>query len=118
VLARRQPTRRRPRARPRRSFRPRRPAEVCEPSPRPHPATLPEPAYPEHDDVLRISTNGFAHLCRKQFYLSAALAGQLIGIREERDGRWLVTFMKLDLGYLSTNDKFVQLNASNPPEAN
>ena len=94
-----------------------RPAEVYEPSPRPYPATLPEPAYPEHDDVLRVSSNGFAHLCRKKFYLSAALASQLVGVREERDGRWLVTLMHLDLGYLSTDNKFVQLNASNPPEA-
>ena len=38
---------------------------------------------------------------RKQFYLSTALAYQYVGVREEDDGRWLVTFMNLDLGHLS-----------------
>jgi hypothetical protein len=35
---------------------------------------------------------------RRQVHLTKALAGQLIGIREERDDRWLVTFMTIDLG--------------------
>jgi transposase InsO family protein len=94
-----------------------RPAEVYEPSPRACPAQLPEPDYPEHDDVLRINRDGYLYFFRKQFYFAAALAGQHVGIREERDGRWLVTFMHLDLGYLGTDHKFVPLDASTPPEA-
>jgi len=95
-----------------------RPAEIYEPSPRPYLATLPEPTYPEHDDVLHVDRNGYMYFCGKQFYFAAALASQYVGIREERDGRWLVTFMQLDLGYLSTDRTFVPLDASTPPEAN
>ena len=35
-------------------------------------------------------------------YISSALVGQLVGIREEDDERWLFTFMDLDLGHLDT----------------
>lgn len=95
-----------------------RPAEVYERSPRPYPATLPEPSYPEHDDVLRVSRDGTVYFKRRQVYFAAALAGQHIGIREEPDGRWLVTFMDLDLGFFSTDCRFVPTDASTPPEAN
>lgn len=94
-----------------------RPAEVYERSHRPYPATLPEPTYPDHDDVLRVNRDGFVRLGRRQSYLAAALAGQHVGIREERDGRWLVTFMDLDLGHFGNNNKLTPLPSSIPPEA-
>jgi hypothetical protein len=37
---------------------------------------------------------------RHKVFLSTALASQPVGLREENDGRWLVTFMNLDLGHL------------------
>lgn len=37
--------------------------------------------------------------------------------RARRARRWLVTFMNLDLGHISTNDRFVPVDASIPPEA-
>lgn len=76
------------------------PAQLFEPSPRKLPSVLPEPIYPQHDDVVAIGRNGNIHFGRKNIYLSAALAFQYVGIREEDDGRWLVTFMNLDLGHL------------------
>jgi hypothetical protein len=39
----------------------------------------------------------------RQLYISAALAFQYVGLREEDDGRWLVTFMSVNLGHLATN---------------
>jgi hypothetical protein len=33
----------------------------------------------------------------------AALAFQYVGLREQTDGRWLVTFMNLDLGTITNN---------------
>jgi putative transposase len=74
-----------------------RPADAYTPSKRQHPAFLPDPEYPTHDDVLRVSRLGLIHLPgRRQVHLRHAR--QLVGIREERDDRWLVTFMAIDLG--------------------
>ena len=78
-----------------------RPAQIYKPSPRKLPAVLPDPDYPQHDDILQVSRIGHVYFRRKQVYVSSALAFQYVGIREEEDGRWLVSFMNLDLGHLS-----------------
>jgi hypothetical protein len=80
-----------------------RPAQVYKPSPRKLPSTLPEPDYPEHDDVVPVSRIGHIYFRRRQVYISTALAFQYVGLREEPDGRWLVTFMTLNLGHLGHN---------------
>lgn len=80
-----------------------RPAQVYKPSPRKLPSTLPEPDYPEHDDIVPVSRIGHVYFRRRQIYVSAALAFQYVGLREEPDGRWLVTFMRLNLGHLTTS---------------
>ena len=41
------------------------------------------------------------------------LAGEDVGIREEVDGRWLVTFCDLDLGHFASK-KFVGIDHSVP----
>jgi len=76
-----------------------RPAQVYKPSERPLPAPLPELTYPLHDDVLEVSRGGHIRLPRgRHCFLSYALAGQPVGLREQPDGRWLVTFVAFDLG--------------------
>ncbi len=78
-----------------------RPAELYVPSTRKHPEYLPEPDYSTYDDVLYVGPKGLIHLPgRRQVHLTAALANQPVGIREEGDDRWLVSFMHLDLGYI------------------
>jgi transposase InsO family protein len=82
------------------------PGSVYRPSSRPYPATLPEPQYPLHDDVVVVDRNGRLSLTRGQsYFLARALAHQPVGVREEADGRWLVTFMKLDLGHVNLRTK-------------
>jgi len=50
--------------------------------------------------------------------LTKALAGQLVGIREESDDRWLVSFMHLDLGYVEPHcNRFTSITLSCPPAA-
>jgi len=78
-----------------------RPAQLYRRSPRKLPNTLVEPSYPQHDDVIAVARSGNIYFRRKQIYISSALAFQYLGIREEHDGRWLVTFMNLDLGHVS-----------------
>lgn len=86
------------------------PAAVYSKSTRPHPETLPEPEYPLHDDTVEIDRKGRLYVCKgRQPYVAAALANQLVGIREEDDGRWLVTFLNLDLGYIETNGRFTAI---------
>ncbi len=76
-----------------------RPAQVYKPSPRKLPAVLPEVQYPQHDDVTVVDKAGYICFRRRRSYLSTALAYQAVGLREELDGRWLVTFARLDLGH-------------------
>jgi transposase InsO family protein len=89
------------------------PAEVHQPSTRQYPDPLPELAYPLHDDVLLVSRSGHVRLPRcRTVFLSNALAEQLVGLREGVDGRWLVTFVNLDLGFYDPRDgAFEPLNS-------
>jgi transposase InsO family protein len=96
------------RERPHESLDMRRPAQLYKPSPRKLPKLLREPDYPAHDDIVAVASNGNICFRRKHIYLSAALAFQHVGLREEDDGRWLVTFMNLDLGHLRS-DGFASL---------
>lgn len=79
-----------------------RPAQVYKPSRRKLPTNLPDPEYPAHDDVIHVHRCGSLFFRKRKIFLSAALASQPVGLREERDGRWLVTFMNLDLGHLDS----------------
>jgi transposase InsO family protein len=92
-----------------------RPAEVYKPSTRPYPDALPEPDYSSHDDVVHVSSSGSVWLYRRKgVYLGAALAGQPVGVREEADGRWLVTFMHVDLGHIELNNTFTPTQPTPP----
>ena len=77
------------------------PGDVYAPSSRPYPSVIPEPAYPLHDDVRRVSSGGHVRFGRRgtACFLSNALAGLLVGLREEDQDVWLVTFVDLDLGH-------------------
>jgi transposase InsO family protein len=93
------------RVRPHEALAMQRPADRYRPSPRRYDG-LPEPEYPLHDDVRRVSQGALIKMpdgvpC----YLTHALEGQLVGIREVADGRWLIAFADLDLGYYDERDK-------------
>jgi len=105
-------------ARPHEALDMKRPAEVYIPSSRPLPPKLPEPTYHAVDDVLRANRSGQIYIAGiGKVGLSTALAGELVGIREQRDGRWLVTFCDLDLGYAGpARGSFDPITSSTPPE--
>jgi len=96
-----------------------RPADLYAPSHRPWPAKVPEPSYPTFDDVLRVNRGGQIYVAGVgQVVLSAALAGEHVGVREDRDGRWLVNFCGVDLGHAGPRRRtFIPMNSSTPPEA-
>jgi transposase InsO family protein len=92
------------------------PANVYHPSTRSFSGVLPEPDYPTHDDVVVVASGGHVRVGRHYFFLSAALADHPVGIREEDDGRWLISFMSLDLGHLdSQTGRFNPLSTEPTP---
>lgn len=95
-----------------------RPAQVYVRSPRAMPSVLPDPTYPTHDDVLTVNSAGFVPVPgRGRLYLSSALTGQLVGIREEDDGRWLLSFLELDLGHFETDNNTFRSLSPPPSES-
>jgi len=64
------------------------------------------PNYPLHDDQKRISCSGHISIRKgHHYYISAALAGRMIGLREVDEKLWLVSFMDLDLGHIDTKQR-------------
>lgn len=79
------------------------PASVHVVSPRTFPERISEPQYPLHDDVRKVSGSGHLRLggrANGALFLSTALAGEWVGLREVGDGLWQVAFMDLELGQL------------------
>jgi transposase InsO family protein len=85
--------------RPHEALEMKRPAEVFTSSTKAFPDPLPELDYPTHDDVLQVSRHGFINIATiGSVRVSSALAEQHVGIREEDDGTFLVTYANIDLG--------------------
>lgn len=76
------------------------PASIYRPSLRPLPKRLPELEYPSHFRVVRAYPNGVVSFRGSQWYVSAAVEGELIGLEEVDDDRWKVQFGPIPLGIL------------------
>jgi transposase InsO family protein len=73
-----------------------RPADFYRPSTR---AYLPRPLeYALHDDVKTVARHGHVRIGRRNVFLSSALVGHKIGVRELESDVFLLTFASLDLG--------------------
>jgi putative transposase len=75
-----------------------RPGDLYRPSERPY-RGLPDVEYPLHERTVTVTNCGRICMGRKKINLSQVFAGQQVGIREEEDNIWLVTFMRYDIGY-------------------
>lgn len=92
-----------------------RPAELYRSSTRPCPAVPPEPQYPMHDDALYVSRKGWLRIPGiGTVYITLALANHPVGIREELDGSYLVSFLDLNLGYAARNKPFQPIYPASP----
>lgn len=81
------------------------PADFYEPSADKYPERIPEPQYPLHDLVVRVRRAGHIYVpgsgrAAGHAFLSGALAGEQVGLRELDDNLWLVSYLSLDLGVL------------------
>jgi putative transposase len=74
------------------------PAELYTPSAKIY-SGLPDVDYPFADKTVTITHCGRICLNNKKINISAALAGQKVGITQIDDNIWLLSFMKYDLGY-------------------
>ena len=81
------------------------PAEVYTSSSRALPKKLPNPDYSCFDTSLCVASDGRIWLPgrpSRRAYVSAALAGYRVGVREVELGKWLIAFMNLELGVFDT----------------
>lgn len=74
------------------------PADLYRPSGRPY-RGLTELDYPLHDHTITVTACGRICLQSKKINLSQVFAGQRVGVKEEDDNIWLVSFMDYDIGY-------------------
>lgn len=81
------------------------PAEVYKLSERPYPKELPEPTYPLHDTICCVRETGHVRIkSKREFFLSEVFGGQTVGLRQEEDKVWRVSFLNYELGYYDEKD--------------
>jgi putative transposase len=83
------------------------PAEVYQSSPRPY-TGLPDIDYPFHDKVVVVTNCGRICLGNKKINFSTVFASQAVGIKEQHDDIWLVSFMDYDLGYFDLDTRVLE----------
>ena len=88
------------------------PGEIYTPSAREY-RPPPEPEYPFHDQTIQVTQCGRICFGGRKISLSNVFAGQMVGIREEADKIWLVSFLDYDLGYFDEDAARVE-PAPNP----
>lgn len=90
------------------------PQSIYKSSKRVFPDELPVPEYEDHDFVRTVYAKGqVAFGSNHTFFLSAALAGQPIGITQAEEKLWRVTFLDLDLGYYDEEtNRFTEMEKS------
>lgn len=88
--------------RPHESLEMKTPSRVHRPARRRLPKHLNEVEYPLHDVTQTVYRNGLITFGEHRAYISTALAGQRIGLRQVSDQTWLASFMSFELGYIDT----------------
>jgi len=73
------------------------PARVYQPSNRPMPDVIPEPCYDRDEEVRRVRSSGEIRWQGGLLFVSEALIGEPVAIREREDGHHLVRFCDVPL---------------------
>lgn len=84
-----------------------RPAELYQPSARKLPQFIEPLEYPNHEFTKKVDTMGRILMPKTQdrITLTAALAGEYVGISADEDEIFRVTFKDIDLGFYDTREK-------------
>jgi len=64
--------------------------------------------YPLHERTITVAQCGRIYIDTKQINLSQVFAGQNVGIKEEEDDIWLLSFMQYDIGYFDLEARRVE----------
>lgn len=75
-------------------------------SPRPLPSVVPEPWYDAEHDVRTVGRRGELRWRGEWIFLSEALIGETVGLRELETGGHLVTFRHRELGVIDAQARF------------
>jgi len=92
--------------RPHEALEMKKPADFYTKSERHFPELLAELEYPLHDVVRQVYDTGQVYIgpgC--QAFVSKSLGGEKVGLRELERGRWLVTFLDIDLGIVDEKEQ-------------
>ncbi|MCX6835560.1 MAG: IS481 family transposase [candidate division Zixibacteria bacterium] len=81
------------------------PGERYVPSPRPYPLILPEITYPDDMQVRWVKHQGDIKWKGHHVYLTATLAGELVGLRQTDNDLWDIYFGSIRLTQLDTERK-------------
>jgi len=84
------------------------PARLWSPSMRTMPTQLPEPEYDPYYEVRRVRSNGQIKWGGTKLYVSDALIGQRVALKEIRDGIHIVRFCNVDVGIINRAGKFAR----------
>jgi transposase InsO family protein len=74
------------------------PADHYRPSERRYSGRLREPGYGDDHEVRRVRSSGEIKWAGKRIFVSQALAGEPVGLREVGDGLWLIRYGPVELG--------------------
>ena len=83
------------------------PAAVYKYSPRMYPDQIEGPEYPSLTEIRRVRSNGQIKWHGELVFVSEALVGEQVGIREEKDS-WMVFFGPIPLGVLRPKKKALE----------
>jgi putative transposase len=86
------------------------------PSPRPYPHRLRDPCYGPDEAVRQVRSNGEIKWRGTAIFLSEAIIGEAVGIREREDGHWLVRFAEVPLALIDrSTGKVARFGPGRPP---
>lgn len=92
------------------------PASRYKPSPRPLPVSLEEPVYPVGANLRKVNYKGYVSIRRRRYYLSEALAGKLLSIREGEDKTLFLSYGAFDIASLDLDTLSLSTHISRAPK--
>jgi len=94
------------------------PVQFHGPSPRPYPQRLEDPGYDPDEHVRRVRSTGEIKWRGSTRFISEALIGEAVGVREREDGHWVVRFADVPVALIDrTTGKVARFGAGRPPRA-
>jgi hypothetical protein len=97
----------------------RQPKQFYSASSRPYPERIEDPSYGPDEQVRRVRSSGEIKWRGSMHFISEALIGEAVGIREREDGHWLVRFADVPLILIDRNSgKAARFGPGRPPRTN